>query len=795
MFRNYLKIALRNISRNKLHATINIFGLAMGFVMAILSYLYIANEVSYETWIPDNDRIYRAYRALKSKDGGHAYTSKLLAPFLAEEIAGVEKATCVYEEWRMLLTKEDKSIYVNKSANVDSSFFEVFKFPFKYGDPTTAMDRENSMVISERLAKLFFGEANPIGELIKGDGNADYVITGVLSGNIGDSYVHYEVYTPFYQTWMNQWLNNSVTTYILKAPNSSIDQIAERTDIGLFPIFQREMNENNMNIEKLGDLNKWKFQPLTNIHLLSEDMSTVRASNGNIQKLYLYGIIAFIVLLIACINYLNLATAKAAGRAKEVGMRKVSGAKKSQLISQFLIESTLQALFALGIAFVLSEFLLPIFNLVTDRELTFLGDNFIKIIGPMLGVGLVVGLLAGLYPAFFLANFKPVKILKGKVFKTSSGQSFRKGLVISQFTMTLVLMIVMAFVYKQINFMQSQELGFNGQQVVSVEINQWETPRKIQQRKSSLLDINGVEVVTLSSRIPGAAYSNYTMYMEGKEGNQSPDMLFVTPDYAQTMGLEMVEGRFFSWDFATDTANAFVVNETFLKHFDVEDPIGKGMNFAFEDGFGPIIGVVKDHHFEGLQDEIRPLAMSARQNINAFNYASFKLEKEHIPTTIAAIKKQWAIIEPTHPIQYSFLDEKFNEQYAENERFGRTILYATFFAIFIAILGLLGLASFMAEQRTKEIGVRKVLGASVLNLVNLLVIDFVKLVLVAGLIAIPFGYYLVDEWLTDFAFRTEINAIPFVLAIVGAIGLAIITVSFQAIKVSVENPVKALKTE
>lgn len=795
MFRNYLKIALRNISRNKLHSTINILGLAMGFVMAILSYLYIANEVSYETWIPENDRIYRAYRTFQSAEGGHTYSSKLLAPFLANEVAGVEKATCVYEEWRMLLTIEDKSIYVDKSANIDSSFFEVFKFPFKYGDPASAMKAENSIVLSERLAKLFFGETNPVGELIKGNGDTDYMITGVLSGEIGDSYVNYEVYTPYYQSWFNQWLSNNVTTYILKSPNADIDQIAERTDIGLFPIFKKEMNANNMLVEKMADLNKWKYQPLTNIHLLSEKMTTVRESNGNVQKLYLFGIIAFIVLLIACINYLNLATAKATGRAKEVGMRKVSGAKKSQLIGQFLTESTLQALFALSIAFVLSEFLLPIFNHITDRELTFLGGNFLKIVGPMLGVGLVVGLLAGLYPAFFLSNFKPVTVLKGKIFKTASGKSFRKGLVISQFTMTVVLMIVMAFVYKQINFMQSQELGFSGEQVISVEINQWDTPRKVQQRKNSLVNIIGVESVALSNNVPGFQNSSYTMHMEGKENNQNPDMLFVSPDYAETMGLELVEGRFFSWDFTTDTSNAFVVNETFLKRFNIENPIGKGINFVFEDNFASIIGVVKDHHFEGLQDEIRPLVMCARQNIHGYNYASFKVSGEDIPTTISAIKEQWGTIEPIHPIQYSFLDEKFNKQYEENERFGQTILYATFLAIFIAILGLLGLASFMGEQRTKEIGVRKVLGASIPNLVNLLVADFVKLVLVAGLIAIPFGYYLVDGWLADFAFRTEINALPFVLAIVGAIGLAILTVSFQAIKVSVENPVKALKTE
>ncbi len=479
----------------------------------------------------------------------------------------------------------------------------------------------------------------------------------------------------------------------------------------------------------------------------------------------------------------------------EVGMRKVSGANKSQLISQFLLESTMQSFFALGIALVFAEFLLPSFNRIVDRNLTFFQGNFSSMFLPLMGIGVLIGLLAGIYPAFFLSNFKPVKTLKGKTLKTTGAAIFRKGLVVTQFSITVVLIIMMTFIVKQLDYMQSQDLGFKGEKVITVEINRWETPTKIMRQQNELLSINGVESMTLSNNVPGYKNSSYTIHMEGIEGNQNPDMLFVTPAFEETMGLEILEGRFFSYDFTMDTTKAFVVNETFVKEYIEGNPIGKRFNFVGENDFGPIIGVVKDHHFRSLEKEIRPLAMSARQDKHAYNYASFKLAQENMPTTINALKETWKNLEPTHPIQYSFLDEKFQKQYEENERFGQTVLYTTLLAIFIAILGLFGLTSFMAEQRSKEIGVRKILGASIFSLINLLVKDFVKLVLIAGLIAVPFGYWLVQNWLQDFAYATQINALPFIFAIFFAILLAIFTVSYQSIKVSSANPVEALKTE
>ena len=796
MFRNYINIALRSLVKYKLQSAINILGLALGFVMAILAMLYISNELSFDKWLPNSDRIYRIYRqSPNNPSAGHAYSPKILAPFLANNISGVEKATAVYEEWRILLNKGDQSLYVEKIANVDTSFFDVFQFPFLYGDSKTALDNPDGIILSERIAKIFFGDTNPVGQLIKGDGSADYMVTGVLKAVENKTYLDYEVYTPYYQTWMDQWLNNSTVNYVLKEENTAINQVAAKTDEALFPIYQREMNATNMSVETMDDLLKWKFQPLSTIHLLSKDINTVRASTGDIQRLYLFGIVAFIVLFIAIINYLNLATAKASSRAKEVGVRKVVGARRTQLIFQFLTEAIIQSLFALGLALIFTEFLLPFFNQITDRDLTFFGGQLKKITLPILGLSISIGILAGLYPAFVLSKFKTVKVLKGKIVTNAKGINLRKGLVITQFAMTVILMIVMTFVYRQINFMQQQDLGFEGSQVMSVEINRYDTPIKIMQRKQELLNLKGVESVTMSNNIPGEKYSTYSTHLEGEEGNQGPDLLFVTPDYLNTIGLEMKEGRFFSDEIASDTNNAFVVNEAFVKAYQIENPIGQGMNFVFEDKFAPIIGVVKDFHYESLENKIRPLALCARTNIHAYNYVSFKLNSQNIPQTLNGIKEAWNTLEPTHPIQYTFVDEKFNEQYLDHERFMQTIMYATFLAIFIAVLGLFGLASFMAEKRTKEIGVRKILGASTGQLIGLLVKDFMLLVFIAGLIAIPLGYWLVNQWLMDFAFRINITILPFLLALFSALILAVLTVSYQSIKVSRENPVAALKTE
>lgn len=796
MYQNYLKIALRNLGRNKLHSFINILGLAIGFMVAILSFLYIQNELNYEADVPENERIYRVYRQNKGQEsGGWTYSPPAMAPALAADVAGIETATKIYPEKELLFSVGDKAMYLENIAFVDSAFFHVFNFPFKVGNPQTAIAGHNSVVITERIGRLLFGEEDPYGQSIRVNGESGYIVNGVLKNKTSSSFIDQEVFVSVWEGANQQWLNNSFTTYIKKDKEADITDIAKRAKSYLYPIYKREFASINIPFGNEEEMFLIKLQPLSEIHLYSEGLGGMRNARGDLMRLYIFAMIALVVLLIAGINYVNLSTARGANRAKEVGMRKVSGAHRGQLVSQFLLESVLQSLFALGIALVLSEFFLPIFNDITSRELSFFAGDWTKILLPAIAVSIFIGITAGLYPAFFLSQFKTIKVLKGGLLKTTGGQTFRKALVVSQFTLSVVLIIVMFFVFKQVNYMQNKELGFDPEQVMVIDINRYDSWRKFEQIQSQFKNIKGVESFALSNELPGERLGNYTVNIEGNENVASPDLLFLNGALDKTLGLEMKEGRFFSPEYAMDTINSWVVNETFIRQNNITNPIGRGLKFVQNNEFGRIIGVVKDFHFVGLQSKIAPVAMTARRNMEWFYKASFKLNSDNLPETIAAINKTWAQIEPEHPIRYTFLDERFAEQYKENESFGRTMLYATGLAIFIAMLGLFGLASFMAVQRTKEIGVRKVLGASVPNLIGLLVKDFVKLILIAGIIAVPIGYDLVGKWLEDFAFRTTINPLPFALAIFCALILAIVTVSYQAIKVSRENPVKALKTE
>jgi len=794
MFKNYLKIALRNIRKDKLHSVINIFGLAIGFTVAILSIVYIKSEWEYDKWLTNSDQIYRSYRSWGQGTGGWAGTPGPLASTLEAKIPGVEKATKVVEGDRVLFTKGRENAYLNKVGFVDESFFEVFQFPFLHGDALTALNDQNGLVISEKVAKRFFGLDNPIGQTLKVNGDYEAQITGILKETPNRTHLDFEVYLRLEEDNWGSWLNYGLSTYILKNKNTPIEEVAIKTQDQVIPLIMDAWKDNNQ-VADVNQLGTWKFQPLNDIHLYSKDFGSGINKNGAIQNLKIFGLIAFIVLLIAAINYMNLATAKASGRAKEVGMRKVSGANRGQLVSQFLSESIIQSLVSLALALVLAEATLPIFNQITGRELQFLTGNGFQLLLPFIGIGVGIGLLAGIYPAFILSAYQPIKVLKGNVLKMKGGQTFRQALVITQFAISIVLIIFMLFVFQQVEHMQKQDLGFKGDQVVNIRINEYSSANTFQTRKNSFLTIPGVVSAAYSSHIPGEPPSGMSIEIEGIAEMQGADMMWTSPDFDKTLDLELISGRFLSEEFPNDTSNALVVNEAFLKYYKLsENPLNTRIKLFGQAEYGNVVGVLKDFHIKGLQNKVSPMFMIYRPQWGA-NYVSLKIAPQNMQQTLAQIEKQWAAIEPAHPVELSFLDKTFERQYTQQKMFGETIFYATSLAIFISILGLFGLASFMAEQRTKEIGVRKVLGASVANLINLLITDFVKLVFIGGLIALPIGYWLVDAWLTDFAFRTAINALPFILAIISAMILAILTVSYQSIKVSAENPVKALKTE
>lgn len=788
MFKNYLKSAFRNLWKHKLYSGINIGGLSIGLAVAVLILLYVKNELSYDNWIPDQEQLYRVYRYWPESGGGTMWTPDPLAEQLTADFPEITEGTGLFSSGETLLEYENTKFYVEDVAMVDSTFFNVIALPFKQGLQENALRGPNAVVISERVATLFFGSDDPIGKTLRFNDDRNLVVTGVLHP-LQQTHLPYEIFIRF--TWGNpNWNANNRTTYIKVNGKTDTDALAEKIT----------EHVNNFKIEEWQGLNvkpstaelpDWRLQAISDVHLHSADIGSF-TRGGDIKYVYIFGIIALIVLLIGAINYINLSTARALGRAREVGVRKVTGARKTQLIAQFLMETVTQAVIALLIAVFLVELFLPGFNQIVDRELAFLRGDWISWIVPMFLLSIAVGLLAGIYPAFVMSSFQPVKVLKS-LNKGKGGNAFRRTLVVTQFSLSVVLVIVMLFIYKQINFMMGQDLGFQGDQVVVIPFNADDGFQKFKGMEEEFRNLPGVINVTAASRMPGSRYPDWSLEIQGQENLTYPRVLFTDENYLDVLELEMVDGRYFSTEFPGDTARRYVVNEAFLREYQIDDPFTAKIKFSGEEEFSSIIGVVKDYHYRSLDNRIRPLIIGMAHNDG--NYAGIQLSAANLSSSLNAIEQLWAKVEPVHPIRYSFLDEDFGSLYEEYRRFGKALLYATFLAVFIAILGLFGLATYATITRTKEIGVRKVLGATVEQLSFMLVSSFVKWVLLAGLIAIPVGYFISNRWLEDFAYRTELSVVPFVLAIGFAIFIAALTVSFQAIWSASRNPVEALRYE
>ena len=788
MFQNYLYTALRNLWKHKLYSTINIGGLALGLAVAVLILLYVKNEMSFDGWLSDKDKIHRVYRYWADSGSGAAWTPDPLAEQLAADFPEITQATGLSSYGETMLEYENNKFFVQDIALVDSTFFDVIALPFKFGQIEDALRQPNAVVISDRVAQLFFGSADPIGKTLRFNDERELIITGVFEA-LGNTHLPYEVFTRFTRQRPN-WNNNNRATYV---------KLNEQTDLGAL---EEKMTAhiNDFKIEEYRSINvkpsaeelpRWRLQAVSDIHLRSAEIGWSSRSGGDIKYVYIFASIAFIVLLIGAINYINLSTARALGRAREVGVRKVTGARRIQLIIQFLVETIAQAIFALLIAVLLVELFLPGFNQIVNRELQFFSGNWTAWILPLMALTLVVGLLAGSYPAFIMSSFQPVKVLKS-LEKGKGGAAFRKGLVVTQFSLSVVLVIVMLFIYKQINFMMDQDLGFSGDQVLVIPFNSSDSFQKVKGMEEEFKNIPGVISLGTGSRMPGQGYPDWGMEVQGHEEMYYPRVLFTDENYVDVLGLEIKEGRYFSTDFPGDTARAFVVNETFVRENNIDDPFTAKIKFTGEEEYSRIIGVVKDYHYQGVDRRIRPLIIGLRENQN---YAALLVSTTNIQTTLKSVEQMWTNVEPAHPIRYSFLNEDFSSLYEEYRRFGQALLYATFLAVFIAILGLFGLATYSTITRTREIGVRKVLGASVQQLSLMLVSDFIRWVLLASLIAAPVAYLISNQWLQDFAYRTNLSALPFISAIIFALIIAAITVSFHAIWSASRNPVEALRHE
>jgi len=793
MFKSYLKIALRNLWKHKVFSFINVLGLTVGMSACFLIFLYVNFELNYDAFHSKADRIYRLVTDIKtpSETINTSVTSWAFAPNIKRDFPEVEAFTRV-SGGSFLVRKGDVKFQEEKTVFADSSLFAVFDFQLIKGNPKTALKDQFSLVFTEKAARKYFGDSDPIGKtlLFSGEG-FPATVTGVMkdipenSQIKGDMFVSMSTLTKKFDPGRDeQWGNFGASTYLLLKPGTS-GKVLEKK----FPAFLRNragkmMDEMKMHYTLL-------LEPIREVYLHSTRES---GEKGSMNNVIVFSAVAVFILLIACINFVNLTTARSAERAKEVGVRKVVGAPRGLLARQFVSESVLLCLIAFVFSVALSATLIPLFNNLSGKVISAgIVGEYPKILGMFIGA-ILIGLLAGIYPALVLSSFEPVVVLKGRFATSVKGNLLRKALVASQFAISIALIIATIVVYVQMNYMRNRDLGFVKDQMLI--INSEGDPKK-DAFNQSLQDISGIKSTATSSSVPGSGNPGAYSEIENKSGDlqiANLDLYFVDFDYIPQFKLKMVAGRAFDKSFGTDTTQAMVMNEAAVKLFgykSAEEAIGR--RFRQWGREGKIIGVVKDFHFRSLQEKIMPLTM--RIEPRQTDLVSVKIERGDVKATLAAIESKWKSLMPNRPFSYYFMDEFFDRQYRSEERFEKLFFNFSILAIFISCLGLMGLTSYSTMQRTKEIGVRKVMGASIASIVMLLFKDFLKLVVIAFVIASPVAWYFMSQWLERFAYRTDIQLWIFGLTAFLAVGIAFATVSFQSVKAALMNPVKSLRSE
>ncbi|WP_221394003.1 ABC transporter permease [Dyadobacter sp. NIV53] len=805
MLKNYLKIAWRNLIHNKVYSLINMMGLAIGLTTCTLISLYIIDEMSYDKHHSAVDRIYRI--AYETKGEKWVAAAGPVAGGLKKDFPEVEQVTRLLrmpgiDKFLLKYEQEQKKFYEINGYYVDSTFFQIFDYHFKYGDKKTALNQPNSIIISEQVAAKLFGNIDPVDKIIKvvlPFGENNYTAKGVFETR-NKSHIPAHLLLSMNNNDVGQWVkgqtnwatNSIFHTYVKLAEGSNAETFESKLTGFLAKNGAQDMKE-------LGFSKNLFVQPLKDIYLHSNYDFEI-SPNGNIRYLYIFGSVAAFLLLIACINFVNLSTARSEKRAKEVGVRKVIGAFKSALIGQFLGESLLLSFLALLISYLSIQLLIPVFGQITNKNLSL--SEHPEIFGWLFVLTLLTGLLSGFYPALYLSSFAPISALKGKLRTNISAVIIRKGLVVFQFTMSMILILGSMLISRQMNYLSNQNLGFNKNQKIILPLQSAESANNYKILKNDLENNSQILSSAKGSTYPGIEnIQDMLFYGEGKSKSESVDISTanIEDDYLKALGIKLLQGRGFSKEFTSDS-NAVVLNEVAIKKlgYKVEDAIGKKIYFEIENRKFDmnIIGVVKNYHFEGLQQNIKPLALTiAPVFSSASSYLILNVKTNDYEKLISKIEKSWKQINPNSPFEYSFLDKDFQKNYEKEERTSKLISYFAFIGIFIACLGLFGLATFTAEQRIKEIGVRKVLGASVFGIVSLLSRDFLKLIFVAILIASPMSWWAMNKWLANFAYKTEISWSIFVVAGFMLIIMSLLTIGYQTIKAALMNPVKSLRSE
>jgi putative ABC transport system permease protein len=812
MLKNYLKIALRQLGKQKLYAAIKIGGFAMGIAACLLIGLYIRNEVNYDRSYPDSANIYRVYgvyndngKIEKGTDFPAPMGKVLKSDFPEVVLSGRMMPNSLFwgagsNEFRR--ADQMQNTYEQGFVYADQQMLDMLQLPMVYGDRKTALKEPLTMVLSKSKADKYFPGQNPIGKVmyLNNDKTKPYRVMGVMRDIPQTSHLHpYDFWltlsgVEYWKGEQQAWEDSNYPDYIQLRPGTNIAQFERKmTNVILRNYFLPSLVKSGMkDPEAMIAKFQLKLQNVRDIHLYSYDIQQDGTSDGDIRFVWLFGAIAGFILIIACINFVNLSTAKSANRAKEVGLRKVVGSRRRSLIYQFLAESMVYSFFSFAIGILLARLLLPYFSVLAAKDLSmpWLAWWFIPV---MLISAVLVGVVAGLYPAFYLSGFKPSQVLKGSISNGSKSSTLRNSLVVFQFAASIILLISTFVIYNQVHYILNKKVGFDKDEVVV--INGTNTlDNKVKDLKTELLKLSNVKNVTISDFLPiaGTKRNGNTFYNEGKskeEAGASGQSWVVDGDYIKTMGMKIVAGRDFSPNMPTDSAGV-IINQAMVSKLHLKDPVGKRITNGY--GVYPVLGVVHDFNFESMRGAIDPLVLHL--GISS-SIVSVKISGMDVKNTISNITNVWKQFSPDQSIRYTFMDEQFANMYADVQRTGYIFTSFAVLAIIIACLGLFALSAFMAEQRSKEIGIRKVLGASVSGITTLLSIDFIKLVLIAIAIASPVAWWAMNKWLQEFAYRISIQWWMLATAAIAAIIIALVTISFQSIKAAIANPIKSLRSE
>ncbi len=818
MIRSYLKIAWRNLLKRKTYAFINIFGLALGAAICLLIILFINSERSVDSWRNDADNVYRMVvkRKYPTRESSYAIIPHSYANTVKQELPEVSEVVRIFNFFNngtFQIQYEDKKFEESNVFFADPTFFEIFDSKILYGSEKEALTKPNSVVLNETTAIKYFGAANQaVGKVLKPEGNniqpievtavyedwpenSHFTFNAIMTTNGNDNfeqenYIGFDAYTYFQ-------LNENASPEKVEAAMPGIIRKFAAGHI------QRQYS---MSVDKFmseGNGYTYYLQPLQDIYLTSHIDNEFKA-NGNATTLYIFALVAFFILFIACVNFINLSTARSSERAKEVGIRKTFGSEKRSLIIQFLAESFLISILAMFVAVGIFALLVPTFNDISGKAFSLYSLLNVNSVLLLITFTCITGVLAGVYPAFVLSSFNPIDVLRGKFKSGKQGRSLRSGLVVFQFAISVILIICTLVVNRQMDFMTNERLGFNKEQTVIIERTDLlgENTRAF---KNEIRNINGVANLSGATALPGQ--ENYFGVSWASVDNQNEQItgrgIIVDDEYAKTLSLELIDGRFFSKDFPTDSL-AVVLNEKAVSELDLKDPIGKRLVTPSQflnapDGSSytyTVIGVVKDFHYQSLHEPITPLAFTnASRFNNVMGLTAVHIEGGSFDKALSEIEVVWKKFVADKPLTFQFLDETIENQYQVERTSRKVFTFFSFITIFIACIGLLGLAAYTTRQRVHEIGVRKVLGASVGNIVSMLSKDFVKLVFLSTLIAVPIAWYAMNQWLQNFTYRINTSWDLFIIASVIALLTAFLTISFQAVKAGISNPVKSLRTE